>query len=326
MAQSPANRSMGALDWATLIALSLLWGGSFFFNQVAVAEIPVFTVVVGRVALAAAILHVVVRLAGLAMPGDLKIWLAFLGMGLLNNAIPFSLIVWGQTQIGSGLASILNATTPLFAVLVAHRFTADEKITPARLAGVLVGLAGVAVMLGIDALGSLGSTLDGTLDGALAAQLACLAAALSYAAAGVFGRRFRALGVPPLVTATGQVTASSALMVPLMLAVDRPWQMALPGGEALAALVGLAALSTALAYILYFRLLASAGATNLLLVTLLIPVSALSLGVLVLGERLLAVHLAGMALIGFGLVLIDGRLVRLAARRLPGLAGRAPPA
>ncbi|MCA8932934.1 MAG: DMT family transporter, partial [Rhodospirillaceae bacterium] len=225
---------MGALDWATLIALSLLWGGSFFFNQVAVADIPVFTVVVGRVALAAAILHVVVRLAGLAMPGDPKIWLAFFGMGLLNNAIPFSLIVWGQTQIGSGLASILNATTPLFAVLVAHRFTADEKITSARLAGVLVGLAGVAVMLGIDALGSLGSTLDG----ALAAQLACLAAALSYAAAGVFGRRFRALGVPPLVTATGQVTASSALMVPLMLAVDRPWQMALPGGEALAALVG----------------------------------------------------------------------------------------
>lgn len=304
-----ANRPMGALDWATLIALSLLWGGSFFFNQVAVAEIPVFSVVVGRVALAAVILHAVVRLVGLAMPTDLKVWLAFLGMGLLNNAIPFSLIVWGQTQIGSGLASILNATTPLFGVLVAHRFTVDEKITPARLAGVLVGLAGVAVMLGVEALGTLGTSL--------AAQLACLSAAVSYAAAGVFGRRFRALGVPPLATATGQVTASSVLLLPLMLAVDRPWQMDLPGGEALAALVGLAALSTALAYILYFRLLASAGATNLLLVTFLIPVSAIALGVLVLGERLLAVHLAGMALIGLGLALIDGRLVRLAAWQRP---------
>ncbi|MCB9959301.1 MAG: DMT family transporter [Rhodospirillaceae bacterium] len=316
MVPSPANRPMGALDWATLIALSLLWGGSFFFNQVAVADIPVFSVVVGRVALAAAILHAVVRLAGLAMPTDPKIWLAFLGMGLFNNAIPFSLIVWGQTQIGSGLASILNATTPLFTVLVAHRFTADEKITPARLAGVLVGLIGVAVMLGIDALGTLGASL--------AAQLACLAAALSYAAAGVFGRRFRTLGVSPLATATGQVTASSVLLAPVMLAVDRPWQMDLPGGEALGALVGLAALSTALAYILYFRLLANAGATNLLLVTFLIPVSAIALGVLVLGERLSAVHLAGMALIGLGLALIDGRLVRLAARHLPGPAGPAP--
>jgi drug/metabolite transporter (DMT)-like permease len=179
--------------------------------------------------------------------------------------------------------------------------TADEKMTGGRLAGVMAGLAGVAVMIGPAALAGLG--LD------IAAQGACLAAALSYAFAGVFGRRFRRMGIAPLATATGQVTASTIILIPLAALVDQPWTLAAPPALAWAAIVGLAALSTALAYAIYFRLLATAGATNLLLVTFLLPVSAILLGWLVLGERLDARHFAGMALIGAGLVAIDGRFV-----------------
>ncbi len=177
-------------------------------------------------------------------------------------------------------------------------------MTAGRLLGVLVGLAGVAMMIGGDALGTFG--LD------ILAQLACLAAGISYAIAGVFGRRFQAMGITPLATATGQITASSILLLPIMLIADKPWTLAMPGIATLGALVGVAALSTALAYILYFRILATAGATNLLLVTFLIPVSAILLGVLVLHEVLLAKHFLGMAMIGLGLAAIDGRPWRFA--------------
>ncbi len=297
----PINRSMTAAEWALLLSLSVLWGGSFFFVGVAVRDLPTFTIVFARVALAAAILLVALRLVGTPMPTDARVWRAFFAMGLLNNVVPFCLIVWGQAQIASGVASILNATTPLFTVLVANVLTADEKLTPPRLAGVLIGLVGVAVMIGPEALQGLGIGVT--------AQLACLAAALSYAFAGVFGRRFRGLGVAPMATAAGQLSASSMILLPLWLAVDHPWTLAVPGPWTLAALAGLAALSTALAYILYFRILATAGATNLLLVTLLIPVTAILLGVFLLGESLLPQHLVGMALIACGLAAIDGRLI-----------------
>jgi drug/metabolite transporter (DMT)-like permease len=291
---------MGALEWALLIALSVLWGGSFFFVGIAVAELPPFTIVLLRVAIAAIALHLVLRLLGIVMPSDRNAWLAFFGMGLLNNAIPFSLIVWGQTHIASGLASVLNATTPLFTVLVAHALTVDERMTRARLAGVLIGFTGVVAMIGPAALSDLGRDVI--------AQLAVLAAALSYAFAGVFGRRFKRMGVAPLATAAGQVTASSILILPLALAIDRPWAMPMPSVTALAAILGLALLSTALAYYLFFRILAAAGAVNLLLVTFLIPVSAILLGCLVLGEVLTLAQLAGMALICAGLAAIDGRI------------------
>lgn len=297
----PIRSRMNVGDWGLLLFLSLLWGGSFFFNQVAVAELPVLTVVAGRVALAAAALWTVVAVLGMPVPRSRAVLVAFLGMGLLNNAVPFSLIVWGQTQIGSGVAAILNAATPLFAVLVAGRLTADEPLTVPRLAGAAVGFAGVAVMIGASPGG-----------GALAAKLACVAASLSYAFGGVWGRRFRVLGVPPLVTAAGQVTASSIMLVPLALLLDRPWTLPVPSAAAAASLAGVALLSTALAYVVYFGLLARAGATNLLLVTLLIPVTALLLGVGLLGEVLLPRHVAGMALIAAGLAVIDGRpLARL---------------
>lgn len=282
-----------------LAALSAVWGGSFFFNAVAVAALPVLTVVVARVVLGAVLLLAILALTGQRMPTGRRVWAAFFGMGLLNNAISFTMIVWGQQYIASGLASILNASTPLFTVIFAQFLTTDEKMTGGRLAGVVIGFAGVAVMIGLDAAQSLGTHV--------AAQLACLAGAVSYALAGIFGRRFRAMGVAPMATAAGQLVASSVLLAPLMLVIDRPWTLARPGPGAVGALLGVAALSTALAYVLYFRILATAGATNLLLVTFLIPVSAVLLGALFLGEALLPKHVAGAALVGIGLAAIDGR-------------------
>jgi drug/metabolite transporter (DMT)-like permease len=241
------------------------------------------------------------------MPRERHVWAAIFGMGLLNNVLPFVLIVWGQHRIASGLASILNATTPLFTVLVAHLLTAGEKLTSLKAAGVVVGFAGAAVMNGPDALKGVETSV--------AAQLACLAAALSYAFAGIFGRRFQRMGVAPLVTAAGQVSASALMLLPIMLLADRPWELAVRHASTWGAVLGLGLISTALAYVLYFRILAAAGATNLLLVTFLIPVSAVLLGALVLGETLLPRHFLGMALIGLGLAFIDRRLPRLLLRR-----------
>ena len=294
------HASMTPLEWGMLLALSLLWGGSFFFVGVAVAELPPLTIVLARVGLAAAILWLVVKVMGLGMPAAGGLWAAFFGMGVLNNLVPFSLIVWGQTHIASGLASILNATTPLFTVIVAHFLTSDERMTGARLFGVIAGLVGVIVMMGPAVVDGIGANV--------LAQAAVLTAALSYAFAGIHGRRFKRLGVSPLLTATGQVTASTVLLAPMALFVDRPWTLPMPGVYTWAALIGLAAVSTALAYILYFRILATAGAINLLLVTFLIPVSAILLGVVILGERLNSEHFLGMALIGVGIVAIDGRI------------------
>jgi drug/metabolite transporter (DMT)-like permease len=303
---SPINRSMGLGEWTMLIGLSVLWGGSFFFNGVAIKELPVFTVVVSRIVLAALILLAVMRITGRKMPGDARLWRAFFGLGLINNAIPFSLIVWGQSHIASGVASILNATTPLFTVIIAHYFTGDEKMSWNRLLGVLIGFAGVVIMIGSDTLHALGVNVF--------AQLAVLLAALCYAISGVFARRFRAMGISPIATATGQLTASSIILLPVLLIVDRPWTLPMPGMATIAALFAVASLSTALAYILYFRILASSGATNVLLVTFLVPVSAILLGVFVLGEVLYLKHFLGMAMIGAGLAAIDGRLPAMMRR------------
>jgi drug/metabolite transporter (DMT)-like permease len=314
------NRAMGLTEWLLLIALSILWGGSFFFVGVAVHALPRFTIVALRVGIAAAALNVVVRTLRYDMPRDRRLWAAFIVMGLLNNVIPFSLIVSGQAYIASGLAAILNATTPIFTVIVAHFLTSDERMSKARLAGVGLGFLGVVLVIGPDALRGLGANT--------VAQLAILGAALSYAFAGVFGRRFRKMNVAPLVTATGQLTASSLVLIPLAVALERPWTLLAPSVQVWSAVLGLALLSTALAYILYFRILATAGASNTLLVTFLIPVTALLLGTTVLGETLDPGHLAGMGLIGAGLAAIDGRPLGLLRRRVaanpaqPSLATR----
>jgi len=317
MTTSSIRTTMTASDWALLGILSVVWGGSFLFVGIAVRELPPLTIVAFRVAMAAAALRLILAAMGVPLPRERRVWAAFLGMGMLNNVIPFTLIVWGQSHIASGLASILNATTPLFTVLVAHWLTVDERLTRQRFAGVLVGFLGVAVMIGAAALQSWNVSIP--------AQLAVLAAALSYAFSGVYGRRFKAMGIAPLATAAGQVTASSAILLPLALLVDRPWTLPMPSGSVVAALVALALVSTAFAYVLFFRLLARAGATNVGLVTFLIPVSAILLGALVLGETLEPRHLAGMALIGMGLVLIDGRLVialgNVVSSKKPALRG-----
>jgi drug/metabolite transporter (DMT)-like permease len=301
------NHSMSGAEWALLVALSVLWGGSFFFIEVAVNELPPLTIVTARLAIAAATLLAIMAFRGHKLPLQREVWLAFLAMGLLNNVVPFSLIVWGQTHIASGVASILNATTPLFTVVLAHFLTADERLTRARFIGVSVGFCGVAIMIGVTVFRSI--QMDAL------AQLAVLAAALSYALAGIFGRRFKEMGVQPMATATGQVMMSTIILMPVAMMVDRPWTLAVPSPSTIASLLGLAILSTAIAYILYFRILSTAGATNLLLVTFLIPISAIILGVVVLGETLAAKHVAGMLLVGLGLAAIDGRPIAAIRRR-----------
>jgi drug/metabolite transporter (DMT)-like permease len=307
---------MEAMDWALLVALSVLWGGTFLFAEVALAEVRPITLVFARVGIAAGALLLAVYASGQRMPRSMALWSAFLVMGALNNLIPFSLIFWGQTRITGGLAAILNATTPLFTVVLAHFLTRDERMTPSRLGGVLLGVAGVAALIGPATLHELGLQL--------LAQIAVLGAALSYALAGIFGRRFR--DVPPLVSAAGQVSASTIMMLPVVCWLGGAWRAPLLGSWTWAAILGLALLSTALAYLIYFRLLASAGATNLLLVTFLIPVSAMVLGVSLLGERPEPRQFGGMALIGLGLAAIDGRSLRLLRRRASQSAPEPSPA
>ena len=293
---------MGPLEWSLLVALGALWGGSFFFAKVAVAEVPPLTLVFYRVALAALALLLYLRIRGIALPGGTGVWRAFFVMGLINNVVPFSLLFWGQERLDAGLASILNATMPLFTVLVAHRFTTDEPITTGKLAGVLLGFGGVAVMLG----GGLGAAPAGP----PLAMLAVLGAATSYAFASVYGRHFRHLGVRPDQVAFGQLTASSVMMLPVVLLRGPIPDPAGLSGSVLIAVVALALASTALAYILYFRVLSTGGAVNISLVTLLVPVTAILLGALFLGERLQWQAWAGMILIGIGLATIDSRLFR----------------
>ena len=216
-----------------------------------------------------------------------------------------ALIVWGQHEVASGLAAVINGTTPFFTVLVANAFTADEKMSWNRLAGALAGLAGVAVMIGCDIFANLGASPGH--------QIAIVLGAAFYACASVFARRFGSL--PPLITAAGQTTGSSLALLPLVLIIDRPWTLPWPSHGTLAALLALGVLCTAIAYLLYFSILKSAGATNLVLVTFLVPVSAILLGIGFLGESLKLQHLLGMAAIGAGLALIDGRLLRRVTER-----------
>lgn len=288
---------MSRSQWLLLIALSVLWGGSFFFVGIAVKELPVFTIVLVRVALAAVLLLPVVLYLGLKLPRTPGEWLPFAGMSILNNVLPFCFIVMGQKTVASGIASVLNATTPLFALLAAHIFS-DEKLSTRKLAGVLLGVVGVAILIGHQRLDAGGMTLAGV--------LFCLAGSLSYGLAGQWGRRLR--GKPPLVSATGQLIASSLILSVLAAVIDQPWTLPRPSAQTLLALAGLAALSTSLAYVIFFRILAVSGPTNVMLTTLLIPITGIGLGVSLLGEALEMRHIVGALVIGLGLLVIDGRI------------------
>lgn len=297
-------QSMDLRAWMLLMTLALLWGSSFFFVELGLLAYGPLTVVLARVGLAALFLHVFLWATGQKMPRDPAIWGAFFVMGALNNALPFGLISWAQVEIESGLAAILNATTPLFTVLLAHWLTRDETLSLTKIAGVLVGLAGVVLVIGPGALSGL--------DGAGLAQFAVLGAACSYAFAGIFGRRLA--GLPSAVAACGMLTASSIQIAPFALVLERPWLAGFHLG-ALSAMAACALFCTALAYLVYFRLLRVAGATNLLLVTFLLPPSAVLLGAVLLSERLAPAVFLGMAVILLSLLLVDGRLPNFLARQ-----------
>ena len=300
------NQRMGTTDWAMLLLLSFLWGGSFFLIGVLVAELPPLTIVTIRVGVAALTLWAVLLVGGYDIPKTFKLWRAFFMLGLLNNVSPFTFIVWGQNHIGAGLASIMNATTPLFTILIAGAFLVDEHITPQKVAGVVLGLIGVSVLIGAESLAGIG--LDISLQ--TLAQLAIMGAAISYGCASVFGRRFKALGVSPFSTSVGQVTASTLILLPITFVIERPDQLANPSLQAWLSILCLGVFCTALGYTLFFKILSSSGATNVVLVTFLVPVTASFLGWLILNEQLHSSHFIGMAFIGLGLAAIDGRVLK----------------
>lgn len=292
---------MNRRDWGTILILATIWGGAFFFIGVAVRHVPPLTYVWLRLTIAAVGMWTYRLLCGERAGLPRGIWGSILLLAILNNALPFVLIGWGEIHIASGLAAILNATTPILGVLVAHFWTHDERMTPRKLGGVLLGVAGVVAMVGPSLLSSLGT--EGL------AEIACLVACLSYAVAAVWARRYKAMGISPLTVTTGQLTAGALVMLPLSLVADKPWSLPMPPLGAWGAITALALLCTAFAYVLYFRLIDSAGATNAMLVTLLVPPVAILLGGLFLHEALSAQDFIGLALIAVGLAAIDGRLL-----------------
>ena len=302
---------MSQTEWGLLLILSVLWGGSFFFSKIAVGGLPPLTIVFLRFFAAAILVYLYLHSQGATVPKSITAWASFAVMGLLNNLVPAGLIVWGQTMIPSGLASVLIATTPIFSILATNCTGAGERLTSGKVMGMVLGFIGTVVLFGIDGADATGTPFIGI--------AACVGAAVSYGTANAFGRRFRRLGFAPVVGAFGQMAATSLMALPLMLIVDRPWVLPAPGTEVWASMAGLAVLSTALGYVIFFRILAGAGATNVSLVTLLIPVSAVFLGSAVLGERLSQAQLAGMLFIGAGLVAIDGRAWS-AARDMVGVS------
>lgn len=300
---SPKDNRIDARDWSLLAVLSMLWGGSFFFNGAALRELPPLTLVFLRVALGAVILLPLLRVQGISCPKGVGGWRAFVAIGLLNNVIPFSLIVAGQTFIPSGLASILNATTPLFTVLVMAA-VGEEALQARRVAGVALGLAGVIILRGWGIETRTGQGLG---------ILLCLGGALSYGFAALAARRLLK-DSPPLGTATFQLMASTVMMAVVAGAMEQPWRLPVPALATWLAVLGLAALSTAFAYIVFFQIIRRSGATNVMLVTLLIPVTAILLGWLVLGEPISTREITGAIVIGSALIVIDGRAVRMLQR------------
>ena len=303
----PANDNrIDARDWSLLALLSVLWGGSFFFNGVVLRELPPLTVVLLRVTIAAIILLPLLWAYRIGFPKGVSGWKPFFAIALLNNILPFCLIVVGQTYIPSGLASILNATTPLFTVLVMAA-AGDEKLHMRRVAGVIAGLIGVIILHGQEL---------GFQSGEGIGILLCLAAAFSYGLSALYARR-KLSDSPPLATATFQMLASSLMMTVIAAIFERPWQLSMPGVTTWLAVIGLAALSTALAYIVFFQILRRSGSTNVMLVTLLIPVTAILLGYLVLDEPISLREIAGALVIGSALLVIDGRVLNLFNRDRP---------
>ena len=287
--------------WLLIGILAILWGGAFFLIEVGLRSFPPITLVFIRVAFAVPPMWIAMRLMGQHLPTSASAWGLLAVVGALNCALPFTLFFWGQQYLDSGYASILNATTPLWGVITAHFLTSDEKATPARIIGVLTGMAGIIVMVGPEAIKGLSNNL--------LAQIACVISTIFYSLAAIYGRRLSQTTLTPMAVATGQTVMAAALMIPIVILVDQPWTMATPRLDATLAGLTLALLSTALAYTLYFRLIDRAGASNAQLVAFLMPILAVILGIAFLGETLHQGQIFGAVLIAFGLVIIDGRLL-----------------
>ena len=290
---------MKAVDWGMIAILAALWGGSFLFIELGLTGFGPLTLVFLRMALAVPPMVLALRWLGLSLPRDRQSWLHLTALGFLNIAFPMALFFWAQTRIDSGLASILNATVPLWGVLLTHIFTKDERATPAKLAGLLVGFAGLVVVVGPSALRGFGADMT--------AQLACLLATFCFAAAVIYARKLGAT-IAPMAAATGQILTGAIMLAPLPFLFEAPFA-AIPPAIAIFAALMLAFFGTSIAYLIFFRLIDSAGANNAMLIALVMPPVALVLGVVVLGEQLASAQVGGMALILLGLVIIDGRLV-----------------
>jgi drug/metabolite transporter (DMT)-like permease len=312
---------MTAREWGLLILLSFLWGGAFFFAAVALKEVTHHGLAFFRVAIAAIALGLTGMLLRLPFPKGWAVWGGIAVLGLFSTAIPFTLIYWAQTHIASGLAAILNAMTPIFTLVVAHFYTRDEKMDGQRLFGVLAGIGGVAIIVGPSAVGRQ--------EGHVLAEVAVLGAGLCYAIASVWGRRFASH--PPVTISFAQMAVGTVYLLPVMLLTGEPLRVAMPSLTTIGAVLAIGLLSTALAFVMFFRILARAGATNAILVTLLVPVSAILLGVLVLGESLGPRQFGGLILIALGLLINDGRPLNYARgwlaglRQRPDVSGRAAP-
>lgn len=299
---APISHTMGARDWAMLLTLSVIWGSSFFLHEIALRDMQPFTIVAVRLVLAAVVLNALILLRGQRLNFSWPAWKALFVMALLGNVIPFVMVVWGQAYITASLASILNATPPFFAAIMAHFYTRDEKLSVRKLTGVVLGFLGAVLIVGPQAFSDSLAHIYG--------EMALIGASFLYAVVAVYGRRLRGLGLDPVQASAGQLSLAGAMSLPLALLLEDPLAAGIPGMDSLLAMLSLALLSTALAFLMYHALLARVGANNTVLVTFLIPVSAIILGVTFLGETLDGNQVAGMLVIATGLAVIDGRILK----------------
>jgi drug/metabolite transporter (DMT)-like permease len=291
---------MGAIEWGLIALQSMLWGSSYFFIATVQGQVPALTIAALRTLPAAAVLLLIVLSLGYRLPATLAEWRLFIGFSVFNTVLPFVLIVWGQSRTTGGMAAILNATAPLFGIFLAHVLTHDEKLSWSKAIGILVGIAGVGVLVGRDVV--VGTSAD------LMARLALLAAPFCYVCANIFVRR-RLGGYPPFVIAVMQMVGAMAVSLPVAAAIDRPWEHAAPPAAALLAIVGMGVLGSALPSLCHFTVIQRAGATNASLVTLIMPLTPVALGGIFLGERLSATDITGALIIAAALIIIDGRVL-----------------
>jgi drug/metabolite transporter (DMT)-like permease len=288
---------MGAAEWSLIVLHSIMWGSAYFFAAIAVPEIPPLTITAFRLIPACTIVVAACLIVRNWVPFEWHFWRRMFALGLVNNIIPMLLILYAQHQVTGGIAAVFNAMTPLLAVILAHFVTTDEKFTGHKIAGILAGILGVSVLVGADITsGATGSVL---------AKVALLGAAAAYAIAGVFARTTSR--EPPFVIAAGQMLSALVISMPLALTIDQPWTLPQPSWQAVGAVICMGMFGSALAALLYFTLIRRAGATNTLLVTLLLPLTPIMLGVTFLGERLSAREMSGAAIIGLALIILDGR-------------------